>query len=122
LRILSKTALALLSMGLAIAAPGFVDAQAAHGDFGAKSQASIRINVSVAPRFESPSALPRADPSEAPSGSIRFASNAPGLRYSVETYPAQPAPPELRSGTAAGASSETRQADRTRVLVLIVPE
>jgi|tagenome__1003787_1003787.scaffolds.fasta_scaffold20962694_1 hypothetical protein len=119
-RIGSKAAFEFLSMGLAIAAPGVADAQAAHGDFGLRSQASIRLSVSVAPRFESPSASSQRDPSGGQS--TRFASNAPSLHYSVKVYPAQPALHGADDGKPTDARSETRQAVRTGVLFLIIPE
>lgn len=109
---MSKAALTvrLLSLALAIAIPGSADGQSARGDFAASSQATIRISVSVAPRFQSPrSGSPaQSGPADASAGLTRLSSNAPALRYSVSVYPPQRA--------------EGSQPGRASVLYLIIPD
>jgi hypothetical protein len=127
----SATALALRLMGLSlsIALSCSADAQGAHGDFGARSEAAIRISVSVAPRFKSNAFASAGDDgfhANAPAG---FASNSPALRYSVRALPALPAKdglatsvPSAGRSDADGDGSPLQRAERVRVLYLIVPD
>jgi len=127
----------LLSFGLAMVAPGNGDAQAVHGDYGARSQATFRISVSVAPRFQgslSTSLHQNEPPANGLAGLTRFASNAPSLRYSLLVYPApgregapstsDPVAPrhETEAPRPKEAKSEALQANRASVLILIVPD
>jgi hypothetical protein len=86
-----KTALvllALVSSNLALLVPTSARCQSLRGQLGPQSRASIRISVSVAPRFmikgeaSSPDA-PRVDAAGAGRSDVQFASNAPGMRYTV---------------------------------------
>ena len=112
-RIMSKAALAagLASFPLAMVAPSAADAQAVHGAFGARSEASIRISVSVAPRFQgNPSASQSQDgPLDASAQMSPFHSNAPGLRYSVSISPVTN-------------SQDSKAPQSDRVLFLIIPD
>ena len=133
-RIMSKVATSFLSVPLAIGASGAADAQAVRGDFGARSEASIRISVSVAPRFQgNPStSLVRNGPVSASAQTIPFHSNAPGLRYSVSVYPAKNSRDDVTIGEALSRTYETDAAkpnaagsepgEEGRILFLIIPD
>jgi hypothetical protein len=132
----SETALAvrLMGLGLTIAGCCSADAQPARGDFGARSEATIRISVSVAPRFQSRRSASADENGASADALTRFASNAPNLRYSVRALPALPAegglaksdPLARRSDANGGhanlAESGPQQAERAGVLYLIIPD
>lgn len=82
--------LAFVSSSFVLLVSSSARCQSLHGELGAQSRASIRISVSVAPRFvirsgaSSPDA-PRIDRARAGWGEVRFASNAPAMRYTIIT-------------------------------------
>jgi hypothetical protein len=88
-----KTALvllALVSSSFALLVPSSARCQSLHGQLGAQSRASIRISVSVAPRFVirgDASSLDASgvDRARAGQGEVRVASNAPAMRYTIIT-------------------------------------
>ena len=80
-------------------------AHSTHGAMGPQSRAEVRISVSVMPRFElQADSAARADP-KTDYSAIALTGNAPGLRYSSVTHPA-----------------ESRQSGTKRLLVLIIPD
>ena len=99
-------------LGRALLIFASVSAQSANAQMGARSQASIQIRVSVAPRFMT-SNLASA---EAGGIAINVASNAPGLRYKVIAQRLAD-----RSGSLPMPNKEAKPAPSS-TLLLIVPE
>ena len=123
-----------MALGVTIAGCCSADAQPARGDFGAKSEATIRISVSVVPRFLSSRPASTGDNDSSANALTSFAANAPTLRYSVRAMPAFPAEGSLaesdpsarqsdaNGGNANSADSPAQQTERAGVLYLIVPD
>jgi hypothetical protein len=88
-------------LGLAAAGQGGVGAQPLNGPLGPESRSSIRISVSVAPKFnvDGPASLAPKVPSWQDSPRmLRLSSNAPGLRFNLVAAPwatKKPAEPRL---------------------------
>jgi hypothetical protein len=132
----SATLLTSIAAMVALGAPASGSAVAMRGEFGPRSQADIRISVSVAPRFHGAlSGAPGVD-QEAASipGRAALRSNAPTLRYSVLAYPASVAEaargPQHDLGARQGSGNPSASSARSLpgqsadpgVLLLIVPD
>ena len=103
-----KFAARALALILGAAVSGVAAAQSSHGQMGPQSRASIRISISVPPRF-APSPAVSTGRGEADLASYRMTSNAPALRYTLTADPA-------------GGSESGRPGDGSLPLLLIVPD
>jgi hypothetical protein len=85
----SKRGAAILcgALSLLTLVPTSVPARPANGEFGPRSQGTIEIRVSVAPRFV---------PTASSDRSVDLVSLAPGLRYHIVAKDPQPTEPDRR--------------------------
>ncbi len=105
---------AALIVGLTVCAlaPASSDAQSIRGQLGSTSEATIRLNVSVAPRFTVQDV--GGATSEAGPGRVHFLSNVPISRFHIVREPIAPNSGAVLGGGDAAAHSSA--------LFLIVPE
>lgn len=123
-----KTALvllALVSSSFALLAPSGARCQSLHGQLGVQSQATIRISVSVAPRFvikaeDGSQDAPRVDSARSGRGDVRFESNAPNMRYTVITESAQMTIVDMLEATERSSHGRLSASERTAPPVFIV--
>src|SRR4051794_21740924 len=116
-----------VGLNLALFAPATAHAQPARGEMGAQSGAAVRISVTVAPRFELERAAMAANSiifDGANAGQLLAASNAPGLRYSIQsigrsTCPADSTAEGARQNLAGtcGSPAQSNKADRAAPLL-----
>lgn len=83
-------------LGAAISSLALISSSAlarpANGEFGPRSQATIEIKVSVAPRFVAGTSFP-----DRPNSDVAIASLAPGLRFHIVAKDRQATEPDRRN-------------------------